>query len=564
MSQSTWSEVPASSHDAAPGRWHRFLFRVVLPVGFAALLWAIDLRIAAVIVAVAATILTVIGVMWPALSMRIEHGMARFGVIVGRAIGLALLTLVNLLVFAPVALVMWLFRYDPLAPGVRRDEASYWHAHRGRSLPTRQFADERALWAPLDEARPRRRPVLRLATAVGVVSLLLLADLGAGWIYDEVSSTTHGTAAVADDTFDPVQQPAFRNAPWAAAMLAEQDHLPGVRDSYLGYRLDSVTGQYTNVVGGERVSYEPSGGSRPLSIWFFGGSALFGDGQRDQHTIPSEFARLAEADGISVRVHNYGRPAVSMWQEVELFEQLVAAGKKPDLVVFYDGFNDLFGELNIKLSAEPTNFFDSTAGETIGTPATGTKRTTPVQEPSTDGGGFSSVVDAYWDQSASRRVYDALDELFGGSDPPTIKFAKGVEQRDTSAAPAPDESLLAARHAISIQKRATKIASTVAAGTGAQAAFFWQPCVFTKRLLPDEQAYLGLAGYEPARWDPAVKEARRLLTTTPIVDLGGALDGATDPVLWDFVHTNEVGARLAAHAIYAHLAPKLERARRGS
>ena len=32
-----------------------------------------------------------------------------------------------------------------------------------------------------------------------------------------------------------------------------------------------------------------------------------------------------------------------MWQELELFEQLVASGKKPDLVVFYDGFNDLAG-----------------------------------------------------------------------------------------------------------------------------------------------------------------------------------------------------------------------------
>jgi len=541
------------------------VYRLALPIGVAGLLWVLELRLAAVLVAVAATVLTVVGVAWPALSARIEHGLARFGVLVGRAIGLVLLTLVNLLVFAPIALVMWLCRYDPLAPGVRRGDASFWHAHAGRSLPKRQFADERALWTRIGETRPRRRPILRVATAVGVVSLLLLADLGGGWVYDEVSDASHGTAAVADDTFDPAQQPAFRNAPWAAAMLAEQDDLPGVRDSYLGYRLDSVSGTYTNVVGGERASYEPAGGSRPTSIWFFGGSALFGDGQRDQHTIPSEFARLAEAAGISVRVHNFGRPAVSMWQEVELFEQLVATGKRPDLVVFYDGFNDLFGQLDIKLSAEPTNFFDSTAGETIGTPVSRTKQPAPVSEPSSaDDGGFSSVVNAYWDQSASRRVYDALDELLGGSDPPTIKFAKGIQQRDPGDAPAPDQSLLAARHAVSIQARAATVASAVAAGTGAQAAFFWQPCVFTKRLLPDEQAYLGLAGYEPARWDPAVREARRLLTKTSIVDLGGALDGATEPVLWDFVHTNEEGARLAAQALYTNLAPKLQRARKRS
>jgi len=256
---------------------------------------------------------------------------------------------------------------------------------------------------------------------------------------------------------------------------------------------------------------------------------------------------------------------VSMWQEVELFEQLVAAGRKPDLVVFYDGFNDLFGQLDIKLSAEPTNFFDSTAGESIGTPVASARHAARAAAPSAnDEGGLSGVVDAYWDQSASRRVYDALDELFGGSDQPAIRFAKGVEQRDTSGAPAPAESVQAARYAISIQERAAKVAATVADGIGAQAAFFWQPSVFTKRLLPEEQAYLGLEGYEPARWTPAVQEARRLLVRSPITDLGDVLDRASAPVLWDFVHTNEDGARLAAQALYANLVAKLQRAHKAS
>jgi hypothetical protein len=54
------------------------------------------------------------------------------------------------------------------------------------------------------------------------------------------------------------------------------------------------------------------------------------------------------------------------------------------------------------------------------------------------------------------------------------------------------------------------------------------------------------------------------LRSTPIVDLGDALDGATEPVLWDFVHTNEEGARLVAQALFANLEPDLERARKGS
>ena len=112
-----------------------------------------------------------------------------------------------------------------------------------------------------------------------------------------------------------------------------------------------------------RTSYQSQAPGKKLSVWFFGGSALFGDGQRDDHTIPSEFARLAEADGIPVEVRNYGRPGVAMWQELQLFEQTVAAGQKPDLVVFYDGFNDLAWQMNLDLSAEPTNVYDGSRSQ---------------------------------------------------------------------------------------------------------------------------------------------------------------------------------------------------------
>jgi lysophospholipase L1-like esterase len=442
---------------------------------------------------------------------------------------------------------------------VRHDEASFWHGHTGRSLPKRQFTDERALWSPVGASSSRRRPVLRVATVVGVVSLLLIADLGGGWIYDEVSSETHGTAAVADDTFDPAVQPAFRDSPWASEVLAEQSALPSVKDSFLGYRMGTKAGTYTNIVDGVRTSYSPSVSGDRVSVWFFGASALFGDGQRDDHTIPSEFARLAEADGIPVEVRNYGRPGTAMWQELELFEQLISTGQKPDLVVFYDGFNDLAWQMNIQLTTEPTNIYDPQAGATTNAGISDTDATAKKVAPTTDSATSTSVSDvlgAYWDQSASHHVYDALDELFGGSDPQPVQFAKGVEQKSTSAGPTTDVTA-AAENTVSIQSRAASLAGAVATSVGADANFFWQPNVFTKNLMPEEEAYVGMGGYDAARWKPAVAQVRKLLKRTPYVDVGDALDGATEPVLWDFVHTNEEGARLAAAAMYANLKPKL-------
>ena len=58
---------------------------------------------------------------------------------------------------------------------------------------------------------------------------------------------------------------------------------------------------------------------------------------------------------------------------------------------------------------------------------------------------------------------------------------------------------------------------------------------------------------------PAVTEARKLLRGSRFVDLGSALDGTGTPVLWDFVHTNEEGARLVAAAMLDNLRPKLEK-----
>jgi hypothetical protein len=400
--------------------------------------------------------------------------------------------------------------------------------------------------------------VLRVATVVGVVSLLLLADLGAGWVYDEVSNETHGTAAVADDSFNPPSEPALRDSPWAAEVLAEQANLPSQVDPYLGYRLGTKTSTYTNIYEGVRASYQSKAPGKKVSVWFFGASALFGDGQRDDHTIPSEFARMAEADGLPVEVRNYGRPGIAMWQELELFQQTVASGQKPDLVVFYDGFNDLAWQMNLDLTADPTNVYDSARSKGTRAGAGGPDSTTSSSNTaSTSGSGttLSDVVGAYWDQSASHHVYDAIHDLIAGSSTPNVQFAKGVAQ--TVPAQTPAQITEAVHNAISIQSRAATLATAVAGSVGAQASFFWQPTVFTKKLLPDEQRYLSLDTYEPARWDPATKQAREELKQTPFVDVGDALDSATTPVLWDFVHTNEVGARLAAAALYSHLLPEL-------
>ena len=546
--------------------------RVVVPFLIAGLLFLLGLTVGAVLVAVAACVLLVLTAVAPRAAQRVEHVFERVGHWVGHGLAIVLLGIVDLLVFTPLAFVLWVFRYDPLAPGVRRDAASFWHAHTGRALPGKPFADERSLFVPAGAVGYRRsRPVLRIATVIGVVALLLLADLGAGWVYDEVARSTRGTAAVADDSFDAATQPAFRDAPWARDLLQEQTELPGVRDPYLGYRIGDMTGRYTNFVNGARVSYEPATNAKKLVVWFFGASALFGAGQRDGYTIPSQFARIAEQAGVPVEVRNFGRPATSSWQELELLEQVVGQGEKPDFVVFYDGFNDLNTQLNIMLSTVPVDIFDPSAAGVSQAAAkaqiaadTNSKQSTAAQQAAsaptdTAPSGFDAVVDAYWDQAASHRVYDAIDELLNGSGAPKTQFAQGIDQKPTGELhlERPDRRRPRA-NTVALQERSAELATSIASGQGAEAAFYWQPFVYTKKLLPDEEPYTQFDGYDAARWVPAMAEVRKLLKKTPYTDLGTALDSATEPVLWDFVHTNEEGARLSAQAIFDNLKPRLQ------
>src|SRR5207237_3377960 len=90
-----------------------------------------------------------------------------------------------------------------------------------------------------------------------------------------------------------------------------------------------------------------------IRIFFLGGSTTWGSGVRDDYTIPSFVARLAEDRGWPVQVSNYGESAYSSFQETVLLSELVATGNVPDVVVFYDGVNDLLTQLEEGPSSVP-------------------------------------------------------------------------------------------------------------------------------------------------------------------------------------------------------------------
>ena len=87
-------------------------------------------------------------------------------------------------------------------------------------------------------------------------------------------------------------------------------------------------------------------GGRPLVIWTFGGSTMFGWGVPDDQTIASHLAKILARTlpERSVTVINHGHSGFFSSQELVLFQTLLRRGRRCDFAVFLDGLNDSFGD----------------------------------------------------------------------------------------------------------------------------------------------------------------------------------------------------------------------------
>jgi hypothetical protein len=83
-------------------------------------------------------------------------------------------------------------------------------------------------------------------------------------------------------------------------------------------------------------------GGRPLVIWTFGGSTMFGWGVPDDETIASHLSAILSRDlpNRNVAVTNHGHTYFFSSQELLLFQMLLRRGDHCDVAVFLDGLND--------------------------------------------------------------------------------------------------------------------------------------------------------------------------------------------------------------------------------
>ena len=115
-----------------------------------------------------------------------------------------------------------------------------------------------------------------------------------------------------------------------------------VYEPYTIWKRRPYRGTYTTIdLTGARRTVGNSTGEDALDIWMFGGSAVWGVGAPDHETIPSHLAALLnDTLGIDAHVRNLGRRGYVSTQEVIHLMRELQAGRRPDIVVFYNGVND--------------------------------------------------------------------------------------------------------------------------------------------------------------------------------------------------------------------------------
>lgn len=179
--------------------------------------------------------------------------------------------------------------------------------------------------------RPMVRALSATATVIGTTILFLLAlELALGFLADVRKEVPAGAPRAAEPL---LKQARFRWRPYVQ-WRHEPIESPGLSIDSSGVR---------------RTWRAPSrpGGETPVRVFMMGGSTMWGSGVDDDETLPSQVAKaLAEGEQpIDVDITNWGEEGWVSRQSMIQLELELERGDLPQVVVFYDGINDIFSAL---------------------------------------------------------------------------------------------------------------------------------------------------------------------------------------------------------------------------
>jgi hypothetical protein len=311
---------------------------------------------------------------------------------------------------------------------------------------------------------------LRDAWLVIGVTLLFIVFVEAVYRGQRAARAAVGGSGASDAR---VQNP-FDTVPWSREYT--EDHLKEEEvlwSPYVYVRNPAFRGRHMSVDSlGHRITPHPAAGPAApvVRVFFLGGSTTFGWYQRDSMTIPAQAARRLQTlagDRARIEVTNFGVPGHTFTQEIlELLLQL-RSGARPDIVVFYDGINDVMATVQNGRAGLPQNEANREADFMRG------RSLAAEREP-----GLSNDL----------RVAKRLAVSGGGRLQFVRRLAEGSSSGPAAWTPSPGDSL--ARNLVTVFAENARIVEALAASHGFRPLYVWQPALLStrKRLTAFEQS----------------------------------------------------------------------------
>lgn len=265
-----------------------------------------------------------------------------------------------------------------------------------------------------------------------------------------------------------------------------------------------------------------------LKIFCFGGSTMYSSGARDAHTIPSELSKLIHSSfpDKNIEITNFGCHGYTRGMENIQLQLELTKNNIPDIVVFYDGVNEVISAHQNNVAGLPTNSYNRKKEFKIGHD-------------------YKKRIRLMVNSSNLNRMYTTLRLKIKTNSP-----YRKMETRSNSLA-----TSIASTYAGYI-----KISKSLESNYDFKVFNFLQPVIYSKKELSkaeEEQAkhheyYKNLyhLSYK------SIREDSILVADSTFTDISTAFNNFNETIYFDFCHTGEKGNEIVAQQIFNQI--KLE------
>jgi lysophospholipase L1-like esterase len=350
--------------------------------------------------------------------------------------------------------------------------------------------------------------------------------------------------------YDPrIRADSYVGSGWHRDGFDELQALRMIWQPYVYWRFQPFDGKYVTVYpNGLRRTDNPKCPETvtPVKIFFFGGSCAWGYGARDGFTIPSCLSRILSRSGeVCMDVANYGQFGYINTQDVIALMGLLQEGRESDVVIFFDGVNDVFAAYQNGSAGVPQSEANRRQEFNVAS-----RKTIPVIK------SFCAIL------LKRSQIYRVIRRSLTGVD----EYHEGdwlLGYADLPSDPATSERL--ALELARVYSANMRMVQSLGSTYGFSPLFYWQPVLYHKNRLTAYETEMAkrvedarspfLAVYSGVSESPDVAER------PGFHDLSGLFRDVDGPVFLDVCHTSERGNEIIAERIAADVAGLIGKAK---